>query len=346
MLCFQILVVLCLHVVSISHSRKSSKSRHVVVARSSPASKLYDPTIVRINVSYKGDHSFTSETDSNPERFKLPRELICASSIHFENLFSRECRAQLHDVRPWVFKVFMGWLYCETVYYDNERVEPASLGRSTQESSQALDEAKIADELSSEPGTESQSEEKGHDFRNPVTWPYSWLFELYVFAKVYKTRGFQLDILELIQLKGMEEQFVPLPDTIFVINNIFRSDPLYQLLAYWYSDLDMVNFAETVQEQVEALSNLPSHFCILFHAMYVRRDAAEKCSRCRADEACNAEDHSKEDRIRPYLRNPCFYHDYGGDKKEENRCYWRWFARRYCIKTISYRERVRPYLEV
>ena len=240
----------------------------------------------------------------------------------------------------------MGWLYCATVYYDNERVEPASFGRSSQESAQTLDEAKTDDELSCVSGTGSQSEEKGYDFQNPVTWPYSWLFELYIFAKMYKTRGFQLDILELIQLKGLKEQFVPLPDTILVINNIVSSDPLYQLLAHWYSDVAMESFGETLQEQVETLSVLPPHFCVLFHAMYVRREAAEKCSKCRADEACNAESHSKEDRIRPYLRNPCLYHDHGGDEKEENRCYWRWFARRYCIKTISYNQRVRPCLVV
>ena len=274
----------CLHNLNISNSRKLFKFWHLVASRSSAPSELYDPTMVRIIVAHNVEDGVNVATNSAPERFKLPRELICSRSPYFVSLFEGGTQARLYDVRPWVFKVFVGWLYRETICYDQGRLEPVRCGRRTQENAPKFDAANKDDCLSSKgvwntEGEEDEQNGKGeHDFQDPVSCPHPWLFELYVFAKKYQARGFRLGVLEIIQMKLTKEHVVPCPlDTVWIVNNILPSDPLHQLLAHWYSDLSLESVAETMQEQVEVLSVLPTQFSILCHAMYKRKVAAEKC---------------------------------------------------------------------
>ena len=304
---------------------------------------------MRILVGHEVEDGVNSATYAASEQFRLPRELICSRSSYFRGLLEGGSQAQLCDVRPWVFRVFVGWLYRETIYYDRERVEPTKFGRTRQGDASKLDVANKDEGPSSEEEWETECEEDElndtdeHDFKHPMTWPHSWLFELYAFADKYRAREFQIDVLEIIQIKLSEDHVVPYPsDVISVVNHIRPSDPLYLLLAQWYSDLNLESVAETMQEQVEILSVLPTRFSMLCHAMFKRKIAAEKCPICGRQGAyreCNAKDHSKEDAIGPHSRDPCFYHDHGGDEKERSRCYWRWFSRKYRICTITFTRR-------
>jgi len=68
------------------------------------------------------------------ETFTLPLDLLAARSPVFASLFkggfaeAQNGRAAIKDVSPWVFRVFVGWLYYSKIYYDPERMKPVRFG--------------------------------------------------------------------------------------------------------------------------------------------------------------------------------------------------------------------------
>ena len=219
--------------------------------------------MVQIIVTHEIEDGIDGATDSAPETFTLPRQLICSKSSYFKSLFeggfqeTYSGRTQLCDMRPWVFRVFVGWLYYQSIYCDGKRVEPTRFDRTRKidrsrldvpendEGSNGGEEGKAniaiynskfpslgcgnpsesnlhhARSMTSTPPavthasihhslrrTESEREDEQSSlardecvFQDPVTWPYSWLFELYVFADKYPSREFRVGLLEIIQTK-------------------------------------------------------------------------------------------------------------------------------------------------
>ena len=77
---------------------------------------------------------------------------------------------------------------------------------------------------------------------------------------------------------------------------------------------------QTVQEQAEKLSVVPSHFAIYCFIFAKRKAAADECQIYRlqpANEQCRSMDHTKEDAVRPHLKEPCTYHDHDEMRKSE-----------------------------
>ena len=118
--------------------------------------------------------------------------LIYLESPVLTKKFAERITTRLVNVRPWVFRGFVRWLHKGEIYYDSKRIEPTRFHHSGQDDSSELD---ISDE---EWATVLEAAEvietTRADYRNPETWPYSWLFELYVFACEYEVRLFRLDI--------------------------------------------------------------------------------------------------------------------------------------------------------
>lgn len=93
-------------------------------------SELFNPTLVIIYLKCNIKYAFRGAAQLPPEKFVVPRPLICSKSSYFQTLFlgeSREahsCQAQLKDFQPWVSRVLITWLYDRAIYYVAERVEP------------------------------------------------------------------------------------------------------------------------------------------------------------------------------------------------------------------------------
>ena len=302
---------------------------------------------MHIFVKCRVKYGFRGAADLAPEKFVVPSQLICSKSSYFQSLFegsfqeSHSGQARLYDVRPWVFKVFISWLYHQTIYYVPERTEPTKFCRTEQtdtpkpSSPNKCNYASDNEEWATETDEREQNDMSESIFKDPVTWPYFWLFELYVFSDKYPSREFRNDVLDIIQTKLTQDHPrkypVPYPSEInWAFENVLPSNPLYQLLAHWYSDLALESAGQTVQEQAEKLSVVPSHFAIYCFIFAKRKAAADECQICGlqpANEQCRFMDHTKEDAVRPHLKEPCTYHDHDRDEKERARCYWRWRRR-------------------
>lgn len=67
------------------------------------------------------------ETSTWSQKFTLPLDLIASRSPYFKSLFesgfaeSEQGFVKLRDVPPWVFRVFVGWLYYQHIFYDPEQ---------------------------------------------------------------------------------------------------------------------------------------------------------------------------------------------------------------------------------
>lgn len=228
------------------------------------------------------------------------------------------------------------------MFYDSRRTQPASLHHTGQHDPVGPDSG------SEEWTTESEDEEtagKGSvDYKVPMTWPYSWIFELYLFAVKHEARRFRLDVQDIVHMKLQEQVVFPEPATVaMVVGGLSGEDTLYQLLAHWYSWMDVSRSGETRVALAERLSVIPSGFGWLVSVMKGYTVAARNCAICgqgNTDEKCNAEDHSAADALNPLRMAACFYHDHRGDREELSRCYWRWLSTVTRIRTIECYERV------
>ena len=306
-------------------------------------SELYNPTMVSIFVKCKIKYAVRGAADLPPEMFVVPRQLICSKSSYFQSLFegsfqeSHSGRARLYDVRPWVFRVFIAWLYHQAIYYVPERTEPPKFFQTELSDTPMLSSPNEYSHTSDDDAWTNETDEGEQadicesNLKDPVTWPYFWLFELYVFADKYPSREFRNDILDIIRTKLIQDYPrtypVPYPSEInWACENLLPTNPLYQLLAHWYSDLTLDTVGGTVQEQAEKLSAVPSQFAIYCFIFAKRKEAAEKCQICHsqnANEQCRSTDHTKEDATSPYSKDPCTYHDHDGDENERAVCHWR-----------------------
>lgn len=75
----------------------------------------------------------TTDDDDEEEwaqKFRLPLDLIASRSKYFKSLFqngfaeSQSGVVKLHDISPWVFRTFVGWLYYQNIFYDPEYKTP------------------------------------------------------------------------------------------------------------------------------------------------------------------------------------------------------------------------------
>ena len=127
------------------------------------SSGLYNPTMVRVTVENKQSNYIFG---NGRETFGVPRELLCARSSYFKALFHnglREAhtgRVTLPDVSPRVFRVFVGWLYSQSIYYDGSRDEPVYF---SQQNDPGLASAN-QDQQQSSSRANANDESRNHDF--------------------------------------------------------------------------------------------------------------------------------------------------------------------------------------
>lgn len=178
------------------------------------------PTMVRIHIS---NSEATAAGDKvEEEEFSVPRGLICAHSAYFDTVFRKQYaesdtgRSVIDDVRPWAFRVFVGWLYFQRICYVGDRVEPiafkgpAATGHMVEQSGLEVSSMEMSadnTELSTADLTtldetrtdsrnlqgirstrrrhqlESNSSRVRRNDDDPMTWDWQDLFELYVLGE-------------------------------------------------------------------------------------------------------------------------------------------------------------------
>ncbi|KAK4500148.1 hypothetical protein PRZ48_008334 [Zasmidium cellare] len=168
------------------------------------------------------------------EEFQVPRGLICAYSAYFDSVFrktfaeSNTGRSVIDDVRPWAFRVYVGWLYFQQISYISGRTEPrdfrksshavepsydASLGDTTsrvaadaelQCPATDTDPAALAQNAPSDPqeqvtdsshkqcAMEDRAKYDTSNDQDPLTWDWQDLFELYVLGEKVEADGIRL----------------------------------------------------------------------------------------------------------------------------------------------------------
>lgn len=97
-----------------------------------PVSELYHPAMITIDVYDKpGDPEAQQKA-----RFVVPRGLLTAHSVYFQKAVARwpwqeaeKGQVCFDEVQPWVFQVFVGWLYFQRIYHDPDWVEPTKFDK-------------------------------------------------------------------------------------------------------------------------------------------------------------------------------------------------------------------------
>lgn len=98
---------------------------------------LYDPSFVTIEVLNESNPSWT-------QKFTLPLDLLTVRSAYFKGLFeggfaeSQQGYVKLRNVSPWVFRIFVGWLYCQNIFYNVESKQPRQFVRQPQPASMKI----------------------------------------------------------------------------------------------------------------------------------------------------------------------------------------------------------------
>lgn len=146
------------------------------------------------------------ETGQEPqvEEFIVQRALITSHSKYFESAFRKEWSGgqfktlEIDDVGPWVFRVFMGWLFYQEIFYDDQRAEPEPLAGDEQQGGLGQSSGELTSGIPAhlarpnriscdqQVSTEPQAPEvcgTDEDDHDPLTWSWTALFELYVFAE-------------------------------------------------------------------------------------------------------------------------------------------------------------------
>ena len=326
----------------------------------------------------------------------VPRALICQRSEYFDKLFrgemieARTGRATLKDVNPYVFRIFLGWLYSQTVYYDENRVEPAVLEANPEDrKARTTDDSQITEEGSERPSSavpdDIEMQEDGdqakvlgkpeeaakmfsivranvkppfapsfkatityettipststkapdeNDPSDPVTWRYGELFQIYIFADEYESRGFLMAIFEVIQMKLLQKtpRAYLLPhrrEVTFAVERLAYSAPLRRLLVDVYAtELSIDCGPPDGQDQVKRFKDMPGDFMIECLVKAKRMHNAHRCKKCGTEgtgKPCDAKNHTSDDRFTAKDRYPCLYHDHDSDK-EQALCSMRWGA--------------------
>jgi hypothetical protein len=279
----------------------------------------------------------SSQEDGQQTTFSIPRELLVSQSEYFAAACSRtfyegQCGSvKLEGIPNWIMNCFVGWLY---------------VGRIECELSLASDiEAFPNSTLKDRPGIYSFAKPIQVNPRNPVTWHWQALFEIYVFADRFSSRNFRNAVVEVCQIKLWEitPKSYPSPrneDIAAVANRLPRTSSLYRLL------VDDAVFAERYPIfspnglMVADCSAVGAEFLAECFLLLKRQQAALKCESCGhtrdewitlfggdvMQQKCYPIDHKPEDLEYPFrLYGWCHYHEHI-NKREKELCRLRWNA--------------------
>lgn len=256
--------------------------------------------------------------------FTVPRALLCAKSEYFGRMFdangsfkeaiTKECTVT--DVRPWVFRVFVGWLYTGSVAFY----------------------PRVYEDVEEVDGLQSLASEGRHDYwtwhecqpDKPTTWTWELLFDVYLFADQYSTRKLCQAVFEIFQTKVLMENYgpgdpsaspYPLPDPNVVARVVKRlpdASPLVKFLVQVYAHAESVHSYYDMLSPpiVDCADVLPSDFILaMFEALRLKATTLE-CLACQGDWCANP-DHKHEHGLNPREQEWCLYHEHETEEEQQ-----------------------------
>lgn len=171
----------------------------------------------------------------------------------------------LPDVAQDVFEVFIGWLYTQRVYHERPE-ERGNAARSDEGDSgaDAEDPARSASNEDTEgDATGPHNQDETVDYSDAVTWSWSILFEIFIFAEKHDTRRLRNAAIELVQIKTLQWKpktyDMPIPSALcFAFENLPKTSALYRFLVdlmTWEVDAPKdARFAEGLPQELLAAS--------------------------------------------------------------------------------------------
>lgn len=251
----------------------------------------------------------------------MPQGLICSHSEYFDKAFSgtfkegQEKIVKLLGVEKWVFESFVGWLYTQGIYRRNT---------TRSEAKKEANNTRVQSELARRSfGPDEEVED------NPVTWTYADLFTLYIFADSYCIRGLRNEVINIIQIKLMQEKprqyDYPTTDQLcYAYQNLPETSSLCRLLIHVQA-FD-IKGNEPDSSGPESERNIP--FAVLAKVIVLTQrvlfNIRYSKTKCRRGQSCNAEHEGRENcDIDIYERDVCGYHEHTS-KGEKEMCLLRW----------------------
>ncbi|KAK5114978.1 hypothetical protein LTR85_010016 [Meristemomyces frigidus] len=194
-------------------------------------------------------------------------------------------------------------------------------------------------------GVDSEKDDRDDEetWDDAVTWTWSWLFEIYIFADLCDTRRFRTAIMETIQVKALQRtpKTYRLPhfeDFKEAFAQLPAASPLYSFL------VDILTYLLMPHQSVSNWSTLPSE---AIAATWLKAKQLEACLRCRdcqnllwmqkicgcrsthecdryCNISCDAKSHPDVKTAKaPYYDDICQYHEHE-TREEEHLCFQRW----------------------
>lgn len=334
-----------------------------------PIADLLNPVMVKISVRNKAEEDPPGLESAT---FEITRGIICAKSDYFEKAFrgqfkkASERTLALDDVSPWIFKVFLTWVYTGQIYIDKEEVTALQpdIGRKRKRSdsvaegpaSEAPNKVNPPDTQigTQDPNSDSEDDDDGsdsgrvkftfseetsiksrnvqhsdtqapdeRDLTNPSTWPWSWLFDLYVFADQYDTVRLREQIMNFIQLR-LDQRYPRMycyPDSLDTqrcVDRLPSTSPLRRLLVdLWAKNIQVHDKKDPrVGFDAKAMNGLPAGFVI---ECFVALKCVLETYRCNGQN-CRTITHDHGGSPVMQYTDRCRYHEHDATNFEREKC--------------------------
>ncbi|KAK5127579.1 hypothetical protein LTR85_006919 [Meristemomyces frigidus] len=256
------------------------------------------------------------------QTFVINRSLLCGYSTYFAGAFlsqfaeAEKQAVELSDVEPWVFRCFLGWLYTRTLCYH----------------AAGTDEPPLSEIFERPVMLEGSTCE--NDCLDPITWSWTGLVTLYIFADQYDCRRFREAVFEVIHVKAWQElprsYQPPRPETIdYLCKHTVKENRLRLFFKeLWAAFMRRIDISREDEETwTGELGKLPPAFLAECFINVKRTEAALHCIHCadNGDNLCVSTGHVSTDRRENHAW--CRYHEHEGDEEKEA-CVLRYFELR------------------
>ncbi|KEQ60676.1 uncharacterized protein M437DRAFT_53841 [Aureobasidium melanogenum CBS 110374] len=284
--------------------------------------------MVRLTVSrrlFYNTHMVTIEVGIEKEHFVVHQSFLCAKSQYFSKALSGSFQesitrfVQLPDVSPIIFKIFVAWVYHDTLSYlpsDEKTIDDNMTGPSTPA---AMPENSNHDTSSTPASTRESTSLRSHQYKeeDPTTWGCDVLIRIYVFADrfdVCQLRTASLDAL----IDGSGVIWEPI-----YVRYIYQNTPAKSKLREYtvHSTAYEGNLARTDILEWEAC---PQEFLVAVMFINSKRLPPDQCRKCYkralsywdSEDSMRGEFSMKKD-LRPYERDRCYYHEHLSEEERE-----------------------------
>ncbi|KAG9587414.1 hypothetical protein KCU77_g5069, partial [Aureobasidium melanogenum] len=305
----------------------------------------------------------TVEVGIEKEHFVVHQSFLCAKSQYFAKALSgsfQEAIArfiQLPDVSPILFKIFVAWLYHDTLVYlpsdettidedfDSLRISEKDLeqqltlqSESQNRSNSAESDTKDSEDDGTEISSGTVSSHVGHEpssapelvnvallpkaeshyqGEDATTWSHDVLIKLYILADRLDIRKLRADSLDAL-VGVSNKDFKDWDSTI--VRYIYSNTPSHAKLRRFV--VHHTAYRRVFSEDPSGWNAYPLEFLVAVMIMNGRRLPSKQCGECYNKAMDFLKPHKyddvcEQDDLAPYDRDLCFYHEHPNDEERE-----------------------------